>query len=70
MLIILHLIWMKIKSKLSKSPIIPIEMLLKFQHILSEVGKFERFYKEMQIHDLQKELDECRNRNFKNKISR
>ena len=22
------------------------------------VGKFERFYKEMQIHDLQKELDE------------
>lgn len=23
-----------------------------------EVGKFERFYKEMQIHDLQKELDE------------
>ena len=25
---------------------------------LIEVGKFERFYKEMQIHDLQKELDE------------
>lgn len=25
---------------------------------LIEVGKFKRFYKEMQIHDLQKELDE------------
>lgn len=25
---------------------------------LIEVGKFERIYKEMQIHDLQKELDE------------
>ena len=25
---------------------------------LIEMGKFERFYKEMQIHDLQKELDE------------
>ena len=24
---------------------------------LIEVGKFKRFYKEMQIHDLQKELD-------------
>ena len=24
---------------------------------LIETGKFERFYKEMQIHDLQKELD-------------
>ena len=33
-------------------------MLLKFQLYLIEVGKFERFYKEMQIHDLQKELDE------------
>ena len=25
---------------------------------LIEAGKFERFYKEMKIHDLQKELDE------------
>ena len=25
---------------------------------LMEVGKFERLYKEMQIHDLQKELDQ------------
>ena len=25
---------------------------------LIEIGKFERIYKEMQIHDLQKELDE------------
>lgn len=27
---------------------------------LIETGKFERFYKEMQIHDLQKELDELK----------
>ena len=26
-------------------------------YMLIETGKFERFYKEMQIHDLQKELD-------------
>lgn len=48
---------MKIKSKLSKSPIIPRDAL-EVSAYLIEVGKFERFYKEMQIHDLQKELDE------------
>ena len=52
MLIILHHTWMKTKSKLLKSLIIPIGM-----PYLIEVGKFERLYKEMQIHDLQKELD-------------
>ena len=31
---------------------------LEVSSYLIEVGKFERFYKEMQIHDLQKELDE------------
>ena len=54
MLIILHHTWMKTKSKLLKSLIIPIGMLSAY---LIEVGKFERLYKEMQIHDLQKELD-------------
>ena len=28
---------------------------------LIETGKFERYYKEMQIYDLQKELDEMKN---------
>ena len=31
---------------------------LEVSSYLIEVCKFERFYKEMQIHDLQKELDE------------
>ena len=31
---------------------------LEVSSYLIEVGKFERFYKEMQIHDLQKELAE------------
>ena len=31
---------------------------LEVSSYLIEVDKFERFYKEMQIHDLQKELDE------------
>ena len=31
---------------------------LEVSSYLIEVGKIERFYKEMQIHDLQKELDE------------
>ena len=31
---------------------------LEVSSYLIVVGKFERFYKEMQIHDLQKELDE------------
>ena len=31
---------------------------LEVSSYLIEVGKLERFYKEMQIHDLQKELDE------------
>ena len=31
---------------------------LEVSAFLIETGRFERFYKEMQIHDLQKELDE------------
>ena len=31
---------------------------LEVSSYLIETGKFERFYKEMKIHDLQKELDE------------
>ena len=45
---------MKTKSKLSKSPY---RDALEVSAYLIETGKFERFYKEMQIHDLQKELD-------------
>ena len=36
---------------------------------LIETGKFERFYKEMQIHDLQKELDEMDGIELQNKKS-
>ena len=36
----------------------PFRDTLEVSSYLIEVGKFERFYKEMQIHDLQKELDE------------
>ena len=34
------------------------QIALEVSAYLIEAGKFERFYKEMQIHDLQKELDE------------
>ena len=46
---------MNIKSKIPKSPIIPLGYALEVSAFLIETGKFKRFYKEMQIADLQKE---------------